>query len=102
LGPHRSLFAYSDTWQLVINIATTIVTFLIMFMIQNTQNRDTATMHLKLDELIRVTQKACNAALNREEPTTASSRSSGTISSGSRANGRTFAGMGAKVYERGG
>jgi len=50
LGPH---FHYSDTWQLVINTSTTIVTFLMVFLIQNTQNRDTKAIHLKLDELIR-------------------------------------------------
>jgi low affinity Fe/Cu permease len=47
------LFHFSDTWQLVINTATTIVTFLIVFLIQNTQNRDTKAVHLKLDELLR-------------------------------------------------
>jgi low affinity Fe/Cu permease len=48
------LFKYSDTWQLVINTSTTIITFLMVFLIQNTQNRDNAAIHAKLDELIRV------------------------------------------------
>lgn len=52
------LFHYSDTWQLVINTGTTIVTFLMVFLIQNTQNRDARAMHLKLDELIRAGTKA--------------------------------------------
>jgi len=52
------LFEFSDTWQLVINTGTTIVTFLMVFMIQNTQNRDAAAMQAKLDELIRATDKA--------------------------------------------
>jgi low affinity Fe/Cu permease len=52
-------FAWSDTWQFVINTGTTIVTFLMVFVIQNTQSRDTQAMQLKLDELIRVNKMAC-------------------------------------------
>jgi low affinity Fe/Cu permease len=61
------LFGWSDTWQLVINTGTTIVTFLMVFVIQNTQNRDTAAIHLKLNELIRVNKTARNSLISLEE-----------------------------------
>ena len=62
-GPH---FAYSDTWQLVINTGTTIVTFLMVFLIQNTQNRDAKAVHLKLDELIYGVRGARNSLIDLE------------------------------------
>ena len=60
------VFRYSDTWQLVINTATTIVTFLMVFLIQNTQNRDTKAVHLKLDELLRGVKGARTSLINLE------------------------------------
>ena len=63
-GPY---FHYSDTWQLVINTATTIVTFLMVFLIQNTQNRDARAIHLKLDEIIRSIHRAHNDMINIEK-----------------------------------
>ena len=62
-GPY---FHYSDTWQLVVNTATTVVTFLIVFLIQNTQNRDAKAIQLKLDEIIRAIRAANNSMINIE------------------------------------
>lgn len=61
------VFHFSDTWQLVINTGTTIITFLMVFLIQNTQNRDTEALQVKLDELIRSSKAARNQVLNLEE-----------------------------------
>ena len=63
-GPY---FHYNDTWQLIINTSTTIITFLMVFLIQNTQNRDNDILHLKIDELIRATQEAQNATLSLDK-----------------------------------
>jgi low affinity Fe/Cu permease len=60
-------FHYSDTWQLIINTGTTVVTFLVVFMIQNTQNRDSRAIHLKLDELIRALDAARNGLVDAED-----------------------------------
>jgi low affinity Fe/Cu permease len=63
-GPY---FHYSDTWQLIVNTATTVITFLMVFIIQNTQNRDTRAINLKLDELIRAMNRAHNEMINIEK-----------------------------------
>ncbi|MFV3325990.1 low affinity iron permease family protein [Pseudomonas sp. NY15372] len=61
------LFDFNDTWQLVINTSTTIITFLMVFLIQNTQNRDNDVLHIKIDELLRTTRKAHKALLALED-----------------------------------
>lgn len=66
-GVTGPLFAYSDTWQLVINTSTTIITFLMVFLIQNTQNRDAEAIHLKLDELIRAVHSARTGLVDLED-----------------------------------
>jgi low affinity Fe/Cu permease len=63
------MFGYSSTWQLVINTGTTIITFLMVFLIQNTQNRDAKALHLKLDELIKATQGARNTMIDLDRLT---------------------------------
>ncbi|MHC8412611.1 low affinity iron permease family protein [Pseudomonas sp. Hz4] len=65
-GLSGPVFHFDDTWQLIINTSTTIITFLMVFLIQNTQNRDTDILHLKVDELLRVTKEAQNAMLGLE------------------------------------
>jgi low affinity Fe/Cu permease len=66
-GVSGPLFGFSDTWQLVINTGTTIVTFLMVFLIQNSQNRDTVAIHLKLDEIVRSLKDAQNRFIDLEE-----------------------------------
>jgi low affinity Fe/Cu permease len=65
-GLSGPMFGYSDTWQLVINTSTTVMTFLIVFLIQNTQNHDSKVLHLKIDELIRAIKEARNGLLDLE------------------------------------
>jgi low affinity Fe/Cu permease len=69
VGRQWPAFGYSDTWQLIINTGTTIITFLMVFLIQNTQNRDTTAIQLKLDELIRANEHAQNRMMRLEDLT---------------------------------
>jgi low affinity Fe/Cu permease len=86
------IFGFSDTWQLVINTATTIVTFLMVFLIQNTQNRDGAAIQLKLDELIRASRGAHMGCSTSRSSQRASSKRSGTsTSTWRRPHARNFA-----------
>ncbi|WP_176511148.1 low affinity iron permease family protein [Pseudomonas faucium] len=66
-GLSGPLFHFNDTWQLVINTSTTIITFLMVFLIQNTQNRDNDELHIKIDELLRTTRRAHKALLDLED-----------------------------------
>ncbi|MCE1114419.1 MULTISPECIES: low affinity iron permease family protein [Pseudomonas] len=66
-GVSGPLFHFNDTWQLVINTSTTIITFLMVFLIQNTQNRDNDELHIKIDELLRTTRRAHKALLDLED-----------------------------------
>lgn len=66
-GATGPMFEFSDTWQLVVNTLTTVVTFLMVFLIQNTQNRDAKVIHLKLDELLRAVKSARTGFVNLEE-----------------------------------
>jgi low affinity Fe/Cu permease len=112
------IFGFSDTWQLVINTGTTIVTFLMVFLIQNTQNRDARAIHLKLDELLRATPNARKefmeaeeedldeierekAIVDEDDPAPPEERAHGhTIRSGHRGNGKTQANSIANVGRR--
>lgn len=67
VGAKGPFFHYNDTWQLLINTSTTIITFLMVFLVQNTQNRDTDELHIKINELLRVTTEAQNALLNLDK-----------------------------------
>jgi low affinity Fe/Cu permease len=69
LGAHRPLFGFSDTWQLVINTGTTVVTFLMVFLIQRSQNKDSQAIHLKLNELVAAVEGASNRLINVEDLT---------------------------------